>query len=98
MALEVFYSYSHKDEKLRDKLAAHLALLQREGLIDSWTDRRITAGNEWRSQIDEHVRSAHIILLLISANFMASDYCSDIEMKIALERTGGRKPPSFRSF
>jgi len=86
MALEVFYSYSHKDEKLRDKLAAHLASLQREGLIQSWTDRRITAGNEWRNQIDEHVRSAHIILLLISSNFMASDYCSDIEMKIALER------------
>ena len=86
MALEVFYSYSHKDEALRDELEKHLALLKRQGLITNWHDRRIGAGDEWRDQIDAHARSAQIILLLISADFLASDYCYDVEMKLALER------------
>ncbi len=86
MALEVFYSYSHKDEALRDELEKHLALLKRQGLIANWHDRRIGAGDEWRDQIGAYVRSAHIILLLISADFLASDYCYDVEMKLALER------------
>jgi hypothetical protein len=86
MAVEVFYSYSHKDEKLRSQLLKHLASLEREGLIQSWTDHCIGAGDEWRDQIDEHVRSAGVILLLISPDFMNSDYCFDVEMKIALER------------
>jgi hypothetical protein len=88
MPLEVFYSYSHEDEKLRDKLEKQLSLLQRRGLIVSWHDRRIGAGQEWREQIDAHVRSAHIILLLVSADFIASDYCYGVEMQIALERQG----------
>jgi hypothetical protein len=86
MALEVFYSYSHKDDDLRKELETHLALMVRSGLIKPWSDRRIEPGDEWRNQIDEHVRTAHIILLLISPDFLASDYCWDIEMKIALER------------
>jgi TIR domain len=86
MALELFYSYSHEDEKLRDKLEKQLCLLRRTGLIVNWHDRRIGAGQEWREQIDAHVRSAHIILLLISTDFINSDYCYGVEMQIALER------------
>jgi hypothetical protein len=86
MPLEVFYSYSHKDENLRYELEKHLAVLRRQGLIVDWHDRRISAGDEWRGEIDAHVRSAHIILLLISADFLASDYCYDVEMKLALDR------------
>jgi hypothetical protein len=86
MPLEVFYSYSHRDEKLRLELEKHLALLKRSNLIVGWHDRRIEAGDDWREQIDEHLRSAHIILLLISADFLASDYCHDVEMKLALDR------------
>src|SRR5271156_5105472 len=86
MALEVFYSYSHEDEGLRKKLEKQLALLQHQGLITSWSDRRISAGEEWREQIDMHVRSAQIILLLISDDFIASPYCYGVEMGIALER------------
>jgi hypothetical protein len=82
------YSYCHEDEKLRDKLKKQLSLLQRRGLIVGWHDRRIGAGQEWREQIDAHVRSAHIILLLVSADFIASDYCYGVEMQIALERHG----------
>jgi len=86
MPLAVFYSYSHKDEELRQRLETHLALLQRNGLILPWNDRCIGAGDEWANQIDEHLRTAQIVLLLISPDFLASDYCFDIEMKAALER------------
>jgi hypothetical protein len=88
MPLEIFYSYAHvgADEELRNELEKHLSLLKRNGYIKSWHDRRIGAGDEWRSQIDAHARSAHIILLLISSDFVASDYCYDVEMALALER------------
>jgi len=86
MPLEVFYSYSHKDEELRNRLETHLALLQRNGLILPWHDRCIGAGDEWANQIDGHLQTAQIILLLISPDFLASNYCFDLEMKAALER------------
>jgi AAA-like domain/TIR domain len=84
--IEVFFSYSHRDEKLRDKLALHLSMLQRQGVIKSWHDRKISAGMEWAQAIDEKLNSAGIILLLISDHFLASDYCYDIEMQQAIAR------------
>ncbi len=85
-ALKLFYSYSHKDERMRDELETHLTLMQSQGLIESWHDRRITAGDEWKKDINENLRRADIILLLISADFLVSKYCSEIEGKLALER------------
>lgn len=85
-ALRVFYSYSHKDEELRDELATHLSLLKRRGLILPWHDRDIDAGEEWSGKIDEALERADIILLLVSADFLASDYCYDVEMRRAMER------------
>lgn len=85
-AIEVFYSYSHKDEELRDQLENHLAMLRRDGIIKSWHDRRIIAGQDWGGKIDEHLNSAEIILLLVSSDFLASDYCYDIEVKQAMKR------------
>src|ERR1700687_1361728 len=84
--IQVFYSYSHKDAKLRDRLEEHLSLLRRDGVIRNWHDRKITAGAEWAGRIDRHINSKDIILLLISASFLASDYCYDVEMKRAMER------------
>lgn len=84
--IKVFFSYSHKDEQLRDELAKHLTSMRRQGVIADWHDRKITAGNEWAGEIDEHLNTAQIILLLISSDFLASDYCYDIELKRALER------------
>ena len=84
--IEVFYSYSHRDEALRDELENHLALLKRQGVIRDWHDRRITAGSEWSGKIDDYLNSAGVILLLVSADFLASDYCYDLEMKRAMER------------
>ncbi len=85
MGVEIFFSYSHKDEMLRDELAKHLSIMKRQGIIDAWHDRAITAGSEWAGEIDTHLNSAQIILLLISADFLASDYCYDIELKRAME-------------
>jgi hypothetical protein len=84
--LELFYSYSHRDEELREQLENHLAMLKREGVISGWHDRRISAGQEWDGEINEHLSSAEIILLLVSADFLASNYCYDIEVKRVMER------------
>jgi internalin A len=84
--LSLFYSYSHKDEVLRGEIETHLKLLQRQGLISTWYDRKIAPGAEWAGQIDRNLEAADVILLLVSADFIASDYCYDLEMKRALER------------
>ena len=86
MSIEVFFSYSHKDEELRDEMAKHLTILKRQGVITTWHDREISAGTEWAGAIDAHMNSAQVILLLISPDFLASDYCWDIELKRAMER------------
>ncbi|PLY59587.1 hypothetical protein HBH1_02097 [Herbaspirillum sp. BH-1] len=82
----VFFSYTHVDEPLRDQLEVHLSLLKREGLITAWHDRRIVAGDNLDDAISEQLEKADIILLLVSADFIASDYCYATEMKRALER------------
>ncbi len=84
--MEVFFSYAHEDEALRDELAKHLKLLERQKVIKGWHDRKITAGEEWKNSIDDHLESADIILLLISSDFMASDYCYDVELERAMKR------------
>ena len=84
--IEIFISYSHKDEALREQLGNHLGLLKRQGVIDAWHDRRIGAGQEWAGAIDDHLSRAAVILLLVSSDFLASDYCYDLEMTRALER------------
>ncbi|MCY4553967.1 MAG: TIR domain-containing protein [Candidatus Poribacteria bacterium] len=84
--VELFYSYSHRDEELREQLENHLSILRRQGVITDWHDRKIGAGREWEGEIHEHLNTAHIILLLVSADFLASDYCYDIEMNRAMER------------
>ncbi len=84
--LELFYSYAHKDEPLRQELEKQLSPLQHDGLITGWRDRDINAGQEWERAIDQHLESAGIILLLISSDFMASEYCYSKEMTRALER------------
>jgi hypothetical protein len=82
----VFFSYSHADEALRDQLEKQLAMLKRQGVIETWHDRRIGAGQEIDRAIDDHIGRDEIILLLVSPDFIASDYCYDIEMKQAIAR------------
>ena len=82
----LFFSYSHADESLRDQLEKQLAMLKRQGVIETWHDRRIGAGQEIDQAIDDHINHDELILLLVSPDFIASDYCYDIEMTRAMER------------
>lgn len=80
------FSYSHADEALRNELEKHLSPLKRMGKITTWHDRRIVPGQEFEHQIDHYFSQADIILLLVSSDFIASDYCYQVEMTNALER------------
>ncbi len=86
MPVTIFFCYAREDEALLNKLKTHLRPLQRQGLIDVWYDRDISAGTEWEQEIKEHLNSAQIVLLLVSPDFMDSEYCYSVEMKRALER------------
>jgi len=85
-ALKVFFAYSHCDEKMRDRLDAHLSTLKRMWLIDTWHDRKITAGDDIDDKIDCYLGTADLILLLVSPDFLSSDYCYKREMRRALAR------------
>lgn len=82
----LFFSYSHRDEDLRDQLEVHLSMLKREGLIEAWHDRKIPAGSEVDTSIDEKLEAADVILLLVSPDFLASSYCYDKELQRGMER------------
>jgi hypothetical protein len=84
--INLFCSYSHKDSDLRIELEKHLAILKRTKVIDSWHDRRIEAGQVIDHAISTHLQNADIILLLVSPDFLASDYCYDLEMTEAMKR------------
>ena len=84
--VKVFISYSHKDEFYKNQLETHLKILKRQNLVSTWDDRKIYPDEEWDKKIKDNLESADIICLLISADFLDSDYCYDIEMKRAIER------------
>ena len=85
-AVKVFFSYSHRDEPMKQELVKHLSILQRRGLIEGWHDRDISGGQDWAGEIDEHLNAAEIILLLVSADFINSDYAWGVEVGRAMER------------
>jgi len=84
--LALFYCYARKDHILRDELDQHLAGLRRTDLITTWYDGEIRAGITWEAEIKTQLDTADVILLLVSSDFINSDYCYGIEMKRALER------------
>lgn len=84
--ITVFIAYSHQDESYRGELEKHLAVLKRQRLIESWHDRRIAPGEAWAGVIHSKLNQADLIILLVSPDFLASDYCFDVEMQRALER------------
>lgn len=84
--LKVFFSCAHADEAHRKTLAKHLSAVEDEGLIAVWHDRKLTGGREWAGAIDAALRRAEIVLLLISADFLDSDYCNDVELTEAIRR------------
>ncbi len=84
--LLLFCSYAHEDKEHRNNLEKHLTLLKRQGFIRLWHDQRIMAGENFEDEIDENLGYADVILLLISVDFIASDYCYSKEMARALAR------------
>jgi hypothetical protein len=84
--LNIFISYAHEDSAQREELSKILKPMERDGLVNSWHDRMINAGEKWKDRIDEEIERADIVLLLVSRDFIASDYCHEIEMRRALER------------
>ena len=84
--IEIFCCYAREDQELLRNLQKHLMPLQRQGLITIWSDTDINAGATWEEEIDKHLNTAHIILLLVSPDFMASEYCYSKEMKQAMQR------------
>ena len=84
--MRVFLSYSHRDEQMLDRLRTHLAPLRREGHIEAWYDREIHAGGELDEEVSEQLESSQLFLLLVSPDFLASNYCYEREMQRALER------------
>jgi tetratricopeptide (TPR) repeat protein len=85
-AVKIFLSYAYEDETLRNALVRHLKLLENQGGITIWHDRKILPGAEWQDEIDQHLKSAEIILLLISSDFLDSEYRNGSELRLALER------------
>lgn len=83
---EVFISYASKDEKLLEEFEPYLDGLERREVIRSWHGRKIHAGEDWHKVISEHLNTAQIVLLLISKNFLASEYCYGVEFKLAMKR------------
>ena len=84
--IEILFSYAHEDEKLRNELEKSLSVLKRQNRIVCWYDRQISGGKPWEEAISTHLNTADIILLLVSRDFIASDYSNRVEVKQALER------------
>ena len=84
--VKVFLSYSHKDEEYKNELDKHLSVLRRSEKIDTWNDRMLQVGTKLDEDIKKHLREDDIFIFLISADFIASDYCYNIEMQKAIER------------
>src|ERR1700730_3208310 len=84
--VDIFFAYAQADELLRNALENHLGTLKRQGFITSWHDQKILPGLEWEQETILHLRKAHLILLLVSPDFLASDYSYGIEFEKAMER------------
>ena len=84
--MRAFISYSHKDAEFLSQLHEHLAAMRRQGILDTWTDRAIPAGDVIDDHVDGEIEQAQLYLLLVSSAFIASDYCIEKEFARALER------------
>lgn len=76
----LFVSYSHADREFLDRLMVHLRPLEKEGLIDLWVDTRLRAGDRWKKEIEKALERANVAVLLVSADFLASDFITENEL------------------
>jgi TIR domain len=87
----VFISYSHVDEKWKDRLVKQLRVLEIEGALEVWDDRRIAAGDDWLPEITREMERARVAVLLISADFLISKFIrgNEVPALLARRQTGG---------
>jgi len=83
---KIFISYSHKDSKWLERLNIHLKPLLRNGNIESWDDTKIVPGDKWESEIFNHLSTSNVAILLVSADFMASDFIINNELPPILQK------------
>ncbi|MFN7925660.1 MAG: toll/interleukin-1 receptor domain-containing protein [Bryobacteraceae bacterium] len=88
--VNLFISYSHKDNAFREELETHLAMLRNSGRVAVWTDRQIDASMEWEAEIWSHFEAARVLVLLISPDFLASKFCYSQELGAAMARHEAR--------
>lgn len=85
-ALKLFISYAHEDETYRAALEKYLIVLKLQGVIEHWDDRKITPGDKWEGEINTNLEAAQVIVLLVSVDFIGSEYIRTKEMRRAMER------------
>ena len=81
----IFVSYSHRNREYLDRLMIHLKPLERQGLIDAWVDTRLRAGDKWKKEIEQGLKKSRVAVLMISADFLASDFIIDNELPPLLQ-------------
>ena len=86
----VFISYSHIDVEYLDRLLVHLKPLEKSGVLDLWVDTRLRAGDKWKVQIERALEKANVAILLVSADFLASDFITDNELPPLLKNAEER--------
>jgi hypothetical protein len=82
----LFFVYSHEDEAVRDELDRRLEALKKGGMLETFHDRRIGPGRDWDGEIEQELRDADVVVLLVSPGFFSSDYCRRVEIPAALEQ------------
>ena len=83
---KIFISYAHKDEEWKDRLVKQLKVLELEGFCDIWDDRQIRVGDDWKPGIETALKEADIAILMVSADFLVSNFIRTEEVPRILER------------
>ena len=84
--VRLFVSYCHEDTTFHDRLIVTLTQLENEGVLSHWSDHQILPGDDWKKEILKELKSAHIILFLVSPHFLISKFINCVELKEALDR------------
>lgn len=82
----VFISYSHQDEEWKDRLVTHLGVLRQQGALEVWDDRRIEVGTDWHPEIEHTINAASVAVLMVSANFLTSNFILSEEVPRFFQR------------